>query len=208
VSAVTEDDRVAALAAMLVCCQGVDQLARTGVVPPGQLRSAMTALLSTDAGEALALYREPEALRAGLDLLEPLLRGERRADTTEVLRYAVGVLHLQRRLLRDGATRGRIYAGIERAAAQARLFSPTHDNVLANLAQCYQDTLGRYRFRIQVRGESGYLSQEAVAARVRCLLFAAIRAAVLWHQLGGRRWQLLLRRGPLLTRIRRLRSGS
>lgn len=207
-SAVTEDDRVAALAAMLVCCQGVDQLARTGVVPPGQLRSAMTALLSTDAGEALALYREPEALRAGLDLLEPLLRGERRADTTEVLRYAVGVLHLQRRLLRDAATRGRIYAGIERAAAQARLFSPTHDNVLANLAQCYQDTLGRYRFRIQVRGESGYLSQEAVAARVRCLLFAAIRAAVLWHQLGGRRWQLLLRRGPLLTRIRRLRSGS
>ena len=201
-----QDDRIAALAAMLLCCQGVDQLARTGVVPPDRLRNTMTALLSVDADKALVLYRNPDALRAGLDLLEPLLRGERQADTVDVLRYAVGVLHLQRRVQRDAATRGRIYAGIERAATQAQLFSPAHDNVLANVAQCYQDTLGRYRFRIQVRGESGYLRHDAVATRVRCLLFAAIRAAVLWHQCGGRRWHLLLRRGSVLAEVRRLRS--
>ena len=71
---------------------------------------------------------------------------------------------------------------------------------------CYQDTLGGYRFRIQVRGESGFLRQPAVAARVRCMLFAAVRAAVLWHQVGGRRWHLMLRRRPLLAQSRRLRS--
>ncbi len=79
--------------------------------------------------------------------------------------------------------------------------------MLASVAQCYQDTLGRYRFRIQVRGESGYLLQETVATRVRCLLFAAIRGAVLWHQSGGRRWHLLLCRGALLAQAQQLRSG-
>ena len=200
-------DRIATLAALLRCCQGVDQLARTGMVTPDRLRTAMTALLCTDAEQALVLYRDPEALRAGLDLLEPLLQGERRAEAAEVLRYAVSVLYLQRRLLRDAATRKRIYAGIEHGAAQARLFSPTHDNVLASIDQCYQDTFGRYRFRIQVRGESGYLRQPGVTIRVRCLLFAAIRAAVLWHQCGGRRWHLLLRRNSLLAEVRQLRSG-
>ncbi len=206
-SALQHPDRIAALAAVLRYCCAVDRLARTGAVPPDQLRHAMTTLLSPDAEATLNAYREPEVLRAGLDLLEPALRGERQALTSETPRYAMGVLHLQQRVQRDAATRGRIYAGIERAAEQAALFTPIHDNVLASIAQCYQDTLGRYRFRIRVRGESGYLLQEAVATRVRCLLFAAIRAAVLWHQLGGRRWQLLLCRGALLAAVRGLRSG-
>lgn len=203
----SQQGRTIPLAALLACCQAVDHLARTGAIPPDRLAQAMTALLSSDPDQTLQIYRDSESLRNGLDLLESLLRGERGAGTTELLRYAVGVLHLQRRLQRDTTTRSRIYAGIERAATQARLFSPTHDNVLASVAQCYQDTLGKYRFRIQVRGESGYLRQEAVATRVRCLLFAAIRAAVLWHQQGGRRWHLLLCRGPLLAQTRQLRSG-
>lgn len=204
-SAAQRQDRIVALAAVLRCCQAVDRLARTGAIPPDQLRHAMTTLLSPDAEATLHAYRDPETLRAGLDLLEPLLRGERQALTSEVLRYATSVLQLQQRLQRDAATRTRIYAGIERAAEQARLFSSIHDNVLASVAQCYQDTLGRYRFRIQVRGESGYLLQETVATRVRCLLFAAIRSAVLWHQLGGRRWHLFVHRRQLLEQLRELK---
>lgn len=199
------EEQVVALAAVVQDCLLVDQLARTGTVPTEQLHAAMRALLAQEPGEAAALLRNAGKLRAGIEFLERLLGGERRALSPDVLRYAVNVMYLQRRLQRDAANRSRIYAGITRAAQQAALFSPVHENVLSNLAQIYQDTLGRYRLRIQVRGESGYLQQAAVAARVRCLLFAAIRAAVLWQQLGGRRWHLFIYRQRQLDILRVLK---
>lgn len=199
------EEQAIALAAVLQYCQLVDQLARTGTAPVEQLRVAMVALLEQNPSDAAALYQGTANLRTGIEFLERLLGGERRALSAEVMRYAVNVLYLQRRLQRDAANRARIYAGIARAAEQANLFSPTHDNVLANLAQIYQDTVGRYSLRIQVRGESGYLQQAAVATRVRCLLFAAIRSAVLWHQLGGRRWHLFVHRRQLLEQLQELK---
>jgi high frequency lysogenization protein len=45
-----------------------------------------------------------------------------------------------------------------------------------------------------VNGEHGHLSNPLIAAKVRAALFAGIRSAFLWHQLGGSRWQLLFSR--------------
>jgi high frequency lysogenization protein len=53
--------------------------------------------------------------------------------------------------------------------------------------------------RIQVSGNPAYLQQSGIAQRVRCLLFAGIRSAFLWHQVGGKRSHLLLRRDSLLA---------
>jgi len=39
-----------------------------------------------------------------------------------------------------------------------------------------------------------YLQNEYVSNRIRSLLLAGIRSAVLWHQLGGRRWRLIVYR--------------
>ena len=47
-----------------------------------------------------------------------------------------------------------------------------------------------------------FLQQEATAAKVRALLFAGIRSARLWRQLGGRRWHLLTKRGAMLNELR------
>ena len=62
------------------------------------------------------------------------------------------------------------------------------------LATLYQDTISRLAHRIQVEGQMDYLQNEYVANRVRSLLLAGIRSAVLWHQLGGRRWRLIFYR--------------
>jgi len=48
-----------------------------------------------------------------------------------------------------------------------------------------------------VSGEHGHLANPMIAARVRAVLLAGIRSAVLWHQLGGRRLQLLFSRGKV-----------
>ena len=50
-------------------------------------------------------------------------------------------------------------------------------------------------------GSAVYLQQSAVAARIRCMLFSAIRNAFLWRQLGGKRRHLLLQRKAFLEVI-------
>jgi high frequency lysogenization protein len=53
-------------------------------------------------------------------------------------------------------------------------------------------------------GSAVYLQQAGVAARIRCMLFAAIRNAFLWRQLGGKRRHLLIQRKDFLKVIDRL----
>jgi len=52
------------------------------------------------------------------------------------------------------------------------------------------------------------LADADTANLIRALLLAAIRAAVLWRQCGGRRWRLLLQRRDLLHAAQRLRNPS
>jgi high frequency lysogenization protein len=60
------------------------------------------------------------------------------------------------------------------------------------------------RLRIQVAGSAIYLQQPAIAQRIRCLLFAAIRSAFLWQQLGGTRVHLVLYRKNLVRLLPQL----
>jgi high frequency lysogenization protein len=45
-----------------------------------------------------------------------------------------------------------------------------------------------------VQGEPKKLQDPDTVNRIRASLFAGIRSAFLWHQCGGRRWQLLFNR--------------
>jgi high frequency lysogenization protein len=62
------------------------------------------------------------------------------------------------------------------------------------LAKLYQDTISTLSYRVQVQGKVDFLKDEKVANRIRALLLAGIRSAVLWYQLGGRRWRLVVYR--------------
>ena len=64
-------------------------------------------------------------------------------------------------------------------------------------------TLGK---RIQVTGNPELLQQSRVADEIRSLLLGGVRFAWLWHQLGGRRWHLILRRRALLTALKALHT--
>jgi high frequency lysogenization protein len=83
-------------------------------------------------------------------------------------------------------------------------FSETHDNVIAGLAEIYSDTISTFSFRIQVMGEYQHLQQPRIANRIRTLLFAGIRSAVLWRQLGGRRLKIILYRNKITRNAEQL----
>jgi high frequency lysogenization protein len=58
--------------------------------------------------------------------------------------------------------------------------------------------------RIQVTGSPAVLQSPQVQAKVRATLLAGIRAAVLWHQVGGGRLQLMFSRNRLTTQAKQI----
>jgi len=121
-----------------------------------------------------------------------------------VARYVIGLLHLQRKLKKNRVMLQRVAEGIERARRQSEHYAIDHPNVIANLADTYSETLSTLQPRIMVSGEHQHLSNTDNANLIRALLLAGIRSAVLWDQLGGSRWQILLQRKRFIEEARRI----
>ncbi len=191
-------DQAIALAGVFQACQLVDDLATTGLCRQQDLETCINSLFERNSDSAVTVFGSVDALRTGLDTLQRVLGSTKSREHANLLSYVLGVMYLQRRLGKDSARLAAIADGLDKARRQAEHFSRTHANVLANLADLYLNTISQYSFRIQVKGMPQHLQHPDIANRIRCLLFAAIRAALLWHQMGGRRLHLILQRHRVL----------
>lgn len=203
------DDQVTALAAIFQACHLVDCLANSGEASPSDTEQCIKALLNQNPDSLEDLYGGRQKLQTGIDTMQALL-GERRSDahgsaskfSPATVSYVISVLSIERLLQKKPAMLEAVGSGIENAARQAEHFSIVHDNVIANLASLYQETISRLRQRIQIKGNGVFLQQPKVAERIRCLLFSAIRSAVLWRQLGGKKYHLLFNRQAILKSLK------
>ncbi len=175
----------------------VESLAKTGYLKTAQFEIAVKSLFELNPESTEAVFDNKTNLEEGLEVLTRLLRQHRSPKNADNLRYVLGVLHLQRRLSRRSEMLYIIGNRLESAKKQAEHFGVSHDNVVANIAEIYSDTISKLPYRIQVTGEFEYLQQTRVANQVRVLLLAAIRAATLWRQNGGTRWHLIFQRSKL-----------
>ena len=201
-------EQVIALAGILHACALVDSYARLGTANADDVEIAFYSLLQQNPHDSEAVYRGIVNLESGFETLEKVLSNPKDAHNTLVLRYAVGVLYVARKISRKPAMLQKIAKGIENAANQAEHFSVTHANVVANLADLYQQTISTLKFRIQVNGVAENLQQPAIASRIRCLLFSAVRSAFLWQQLRGTRLQLMCRRNDILKQAQDLKREA
>lgn len=200
-------EQVLALAAAFQACQLLDNLAKHGETSNPELETAVRSLLNQAPQSTEEVFGTRANLVLGMQSMHELLSPTPAQRANGVLGYVINVMHVERKLTNNQDMLNRIGAGIAQATRQAQHFSTTDERVLASLADLYQQTISTFRFRIQVRGQGGHLQQAQTANRVRCLLFAAIRAALLWRQLGGRRWHLILRRNQVLQQLHRLQSS-
>lgn len=190
-----------ALAGIAQAARLVEEVAKTGYVQPEAYQCSIESLLDLNPASTLAVYGgEVKNLRLGLETLREMLKGGQQKHQ-DALRYALGALHLQKNLAKNSAMLSILGSRLSQAAQQAEHFSSTHENVISNLGTLYSDTISTFRFRIQVLGNQSYLSQPRIAHQIRALLLAAIRSAMLWRQLGGNRWQLLLQRKLITAAI-------
>ena len=190
-------DQALALAGVFQSAELVAKLATEGHVSEEQLSAAMSALLNQNPETGRSLYGNVSDIELGINSMREMIN-DRTQASTDVMRYVIGIMYLARRLTADTVRIKHVGDGITNAKRQADHFSVTHENVIANIAGLYTDTVSTIKGRIQVTGNAFYLEQPAIAQRVRCLLFAGIRSAFLWHQLGGKRSHILWHRNNLL----------
>lgn len=190
--------RTLALAGVAQAATMVKQLAWQGNVNQEELETCVYSLFQLEAPNVTAVYGNNKNLLTGLKTLSSLLSDTKSTQDTEVARYTISLLHLERLLIKNHKMLSTIQRGIQRARIQAQHFSNTHENVLANLAGLYTDTLSTFKFRIHVGGDSTYLSNHHTINKVRTILLGGVRSAVLWRQLGGSRWQLVFGKKAIL----------
>ncbi len=194
----TDTDRALAFAGILQALRLVQDSAHGRSGDTAALHASLNSILAIDAPSVREVFGELEGLRPGLQLLVSQLTKKRQNPDIELSRYLITLLHLERKLSKRSDLLDRIRAGVERAQQQLEHFDIDHPNIVASLAETYSQTVSTLRPRIMVNGNPQRLADAVVANRVRALLLAAMRAAVLWRQCGGTRIGLLFGRGKLV----------
>lgn len=190
----TLEQQTIALAALLQASSLVATLANKGDVDSRYITPLIDSLFVQNPDQFDDIYGNPaQNLQLGLSILQRINSSQ--SNEPEATRYALSLLHLERKLSSHPAMLEAIGQGINNAKRQADHFSSAHANTIAALADLYKQTLSQLSFRIRVTGNPTYLQNAHTANQVRTLLLAGIRASILWRQVGGRRWHLLLYRG-------------
>jgi len=180
----------------------VDRIARTGQASEANIGCMLNSLLVRDPKNTLEVFGGDDLnLRDGYRALVGALERDPSSLQREPLRYALSMLGLERQLNKRGDLLDTIGNRLPRIQSQADHFGLAHENVIASSGALYQDTLSTLRQRIQVHGDMRFLQQASNASKIRALLLAGIRAARLWRQLGGHRWQLVFSRRKLLNEL-------
>lgn len=185
------DRQVIALAGVFQAADLVRQVARRGMADTSASEASISSLFKIDADSAADVFGGVAGVAMGLRLLKTHWNREG-GRNSETLRYALNLLRLERKASRNLAMMKAIAEGIEAAGRQRDHFPLLHANVLARLASIYSGTISTLSPRIMVKGEPLHLENPENVNRVRALLLSGIRSAVLWRQMGGRGYQLIL----------------
>lgn len=198
------EERVIALAGLFQATSLVNQLARTGSVPLPESETMLRSLFVTTPENAEAVYGSRIELEMGLRAVITQMGDEVSLRNIDKTRYAVNLLQLERLLHKRPKVLQHLASELESMQQQLDHFEITHPNISARLADIYLNNISRVGPRIMVSGENNYLQNPDTANKVRALLLTGIRAAVLWRQCGGSRWQLMFKRRAIVLAAKKL----
>lgn len=200
------EERVLALAGVFQACALAQQLANDGRCDDAAMQASLASVFRIDAPSVVAVYGNISNLRLGLRRLVAQLDESDR--DMSITRMVVTVMRLERSLAGRPELLEQLQQGILAAQRQVEHFGQESRQVNGQLAELYASTLSTLRPRVMVSGNPQQLQQPAVVEKVRASLLAAVRSAVLWRQIGGRQWQLLVYRRQCSMLARGLLTGA
>ena len=200
------EERVLALAGLFQACALAQQLANDGRCDEAAMEASIASVFRIDAPSVIGVYGNISNLKFGLrQLISQLDDGDRDMAVTRMI---VTVMRLERSVTNRPALLEKLQQGIVAAQRQVEHFGQDSAQVTGRLAQLYASTLSTLTPRVMVSGNPQLLQQTPIVEKIRANLLAAVRSAVLWRQVGGRQWQVIVFRRQCGMLARGLLTGT
>ncbi len=203
--AYSDRDRLIALAGIYQAAHCVMRVARYGSVDTAAAEPCIFSLFQVDADTVASVFGPPGAVTLGARQIIDQMAGKTEREL-ELTRYVIALIKLEQRLGSRSDLLTAIRAGIDEATVKLEQHALLDPVILAHMAEIYSRTISGLQPRIMVRGEPLHLNNQDNQNRIRALLLAGIRSAMLWRQAGGSRWQILFGRRRLFDEAQRYLS--
>lgn len=198
------ENQTLALAGMFQAAVLIDELAVSGNCDGAAFDGSFDSLFTFDADSTEAVFGQVTCLHSGFRALTDYLGGETRGSSRNIAYYVLSMMKLATRILSDPALSEQLFDGLQEIERRGGEFELPRSSIISKIDGLYQDTISQLEPRILVRGEQNHLLNNDTAARIRSLLLAGIRSAVLWRQLGGSKWKLFLGRKRYVASAREM----
>ncbi|MBT8069895.1 MAG: high frequency lysogenization protein HflD [Gammaproteobacteria bacterium] len=200
-------ERTMALAGIFQATELVRQAANHGTWSGYAADTCLESLLAIEADSVEDIFGSAQRLRLGAETLISVLQGDRRY--MESLGYAVSIMQLENNFRKKGTMQARIGTELQYIAEidDGTEIHEIKDLQAKKIAQLYTQTISTIAPRIVINGRPQHLQIDRTVNWIRTLLFAGLRSAVLWRQMGGGRFSLMFGRKKMLEQAETLLPG-
>lgn len=196
------ENQTLALAGMFQTAVLIDELAVSGSCDATAFSGSFDSLFTFDADSARDVFGQLSCLRSGFTALNDYLGGETTGSSRNIAYYVLSMMKLAGVIMSDPKLSDEMFSGLRSIQVRSAEFDLPRASVISKIDGLYQARISKLNPRILVRGEQNHLLNDDTAGRIRTLLLAGIRSAVLWKQLGGSKWKLFLARKKYVTAAR------
>jgi high frequency lysogenization protein len=190
----TKRELAIALAGVFQAASLVKQIATTGMANSAVIESSLETLFKFDADSVEEVYGGVAGIGTGIREMNRQFSSSKAERDLDITRYVISLLTLEKKLSSNREMLDQIGNTLENIKSGLDYFSLMHENTILKIGQLYRDTVSNLSPRIIVSGEQTHLGNEQNASRIRALLLAGLRSAILWRQCGGSRLSVLFNR--------------
>lgn len=200
-------ERIMALSGLFQATELVRQAANHGTWSGYSADTCLESLLAIEADSVEEIYGDASKLRLGAETLISVFQGDPRYR--ESLSYAVAIMQLETNFRKKKEMQAHIGAELLPIARfdDAEEIHEIKDLQAKKIAALYTQTISTLSPRIVVNGRPQHLQVDRTVHWIRTLLFAGLRSAVLWRQMGGGRFSLMFGRKKMLEEAQSLLPG-
>lgn len=178
----------------------VQDIARTSQCDSQAFETMLNSIVVTSPEQTSDVYGgDLGNLTTGLLAVRDQLGNSSKPKDPELTRYIVSILALERKLSKNATALKELGHKIDQTKRQTDHFDLTSETVVASFAGIYSDVISPLGARIQVTGEPNILKSPVNQHKIRALLLAGVRSAVLWRQVGGKRRNIVFSRSKILN---------
>ncbi|WP_223788402.1 high frequency lysogenization protein HflD [Marinicella meishanensis] len=197
-------DQTIALSAVYQAATMAHELANSGAVrDPQSWETSLASLYRFNVDSTEEVFdRNMSGLALGLNTLIKSFNKDN--HYINVMKYTITLLSLASKLQHRPDMLSVIEKGLNDSQVLKTTEEPFNKSVVAKLAQIYSQTISQMQPRVIVAGQPFHLKDQAITEKIRAILLAGIRAAVLWKQVGGGQLQILFKRKAYIDEAKHL----